>query len=219
MNKKIKDTLYLLFWTFVFGSLFGYYYEMILQWLQRGTLYSRQGLIYGPFSQVYGIGAVLFVLLLSRFKKTYSIFITGTLLGGLAEYICSLVQQYVFGSISWDYSSYFLNFNGRTSLFHMVCWGIIGVIFMKLVYPLLLKGTNHLSNKTGYIISILLGIFLIFDISISTVATIRQKQRHLGIEARNIFEEKLDAWYPDSYLNQIYPNKKEKIIPKKNLSL
>lgn len=214
MKKKIWSTCYLLFWTFIFGSIFGYYYEMGLQWLQRGTLESRQGLIYGPFSQVYGIGAVIFVLLLSRFKKTYSLFLAGTLLGGLAEYICSLIQQYVFGSISWDYSSYFLNFNGRTSLFHMVCWGVIGVLFMKLVYPLLLKGVEKLKNKTGYIISIILGIFLLFDIFISTVATIREKQRRMGIEARNTFEAKLDEWYPDSYLYKIYPNKKDR-LPKK----
>ena len=84
----------------------------------------RQGLIYGPFIPVYGIGAVIYYLILNNIniKSKWKIFLITMVLGGVTEYICSLVQEKVFGTISWDYSYLPFNFNGRTSLLHCTYW-------------------------------------------------------------------------------------------------
>lgn len=209
MHKR-KEIFLLLFWTFVFGSIFGYLHEMILHYLKHGFWESRQGLIYGPFSQVYGLGAMFFVLTVARFKNPIKILLIGTFLGGFFEWICSIIQEYVFGTISWDYSKYFLNINGRTSLFHALCWGIIGLLFVKLAYPLLLKSVTFFDNKYGLVFTTGLAIFLIIDVILSVCAGIRQDERERGIKATTHVQRIMDDWYPDDWMNNIYPNRKKK---------
>ena len=56
---------------------------MIVVLFQKGYFESRQGLIYGPFTPVYGIGAIIYYLILNNIKKDNKIkifFITAKLL-------------------------------------------------------------------------------------------------------------------------------------------
>lgn len=159
--KKWYDYLYYGFWIFMFGCIFGFFYESILEFLKHGIWIPRSGLIYGPFSQVYGIGAVVLSLALSRFHKPISLFGASVAVGAIAEYTMSLIQEYVFGTISWDYSSYFLNINGRTSLFHALCWGVIGFCFIKFLFPRLIRLFTLFKSKIGYLFTILITIFMV----------------------------------------------------------
>lgn len=54
-KKSIKQELAVIFWIFIIGSILGYIYEMIVVLFQKGYFESRQGLIYGPFTPVYGV--------------------------------------------------------------------------------------------------------------------------------------------------------------------
>ena len=58
------------------------------------------------------------------------------------EYICSLGQEIVFGSVAWDYSSLPLNINGRVCLLYSIFWGVLGVGWVKLVMPLVDKAAQ-----------------------------------------------------------------------------
>jgi uncharacterized membrane protein len=134
-SKKNKiDFMFRIVMFFTLGCFIGCLLETILCYIQLGYFESRKGLIYGPFNPVYGIGVTLVILLLEREKKSHLIFLTGAFLGGVVEYICSWVQENTFGTISWDYHEYFLNFGGRTSLFFMFCWGVLSYIFIKAIY-------------------------------------------------------------------------------------
>ena len=64
-----------IFWIFVIGCIFGTYYEQILT-LVKSLIHTgefvwefRRGVLYGPFSPIYGAGAVLMILLLGRKKN------------------------------------------------------------------------------------------------------------------------------------------------------
>ena len=105
---------------------------MIVVLFQKGYFESRQGLIYGSFIPVYGIGAIIYYLILNNIKKDnkIKIFFITAILGGITEYICSLVQEKVFGTISWDYSYIIFDINGRTSLLHCSYWGIAGILYV-----------------------------------------------------------------------------------------
>lgn len=214
-KKKILDYYYFFFWTFVFGSIFGYVYEMLLNFLKHGNWDSRQGLLYGPFSQVYGFGMLLFIIVLVKTKSKWKQFVIGFFVGGIAEFVCSWVQEYVFGTISWNYHKYFLNIDGRTSPFHMVAWGLLGVLIIQYVWPVLKQMIESLKNKKGLILTILLSIFLFIDIGLSIMASLRQKERELNIPASNVIEKTMDKWYPDSFMYNVYPNKQSKISKEK----
>ena len=75
LKKLINQKTFEVFWIFVIGSFVGCVYETILSFFQRGYFESRQGLVYGPFTPVYGAGAVLFLLLLEKRKNIFSIFL------------------------------------------------------------------------------------------------------------------------------------------------
>ena len=139
-----------IFWIFIIGSVFGFFAEMIYALVYTRALEIRQGLLYGPFIQIYGIGAIAYYLLVSKIQEPKKLFFSGMLMGGILEYLCSFFQEIFFGTISWDYSNLFLNFNGRTSFIYCFYWGLIGVFFLKVVYPFLLNIDKWAENKTNF---------------------------------------------------------------------
>ncbi len=209
MKEKLKN-YEKIFWIFMLGCVLGYIYETIIVLFQKGYIESRQGLIYGPLSPVYGIGGIIYYKFFQNVKtrNKLTIFFMAMILGGTTEYICSLLQEEIFGTISWDYSYLPFNLNGRTSLLHCTYWGIAGIIYISCIEPIIVKMNKILDKKWMHVITICLLIFMIFNVFISAVASIRQKNRVYNIPAQNAFDEFLDKYYPDEYLNKIYANKK-----------
>lgn len=208
-ENKILRKIVKVFWVFVIGSIIGYLLEMMVGLVQNGHFVSKQGLIYGPFSQVYGIGLVIYYLVIPNNKKNIEIFLISMFLGGIVEYIFSYLQETFFGTISWDYSNLLFNINGRTSLLHCIYWGIGGILFSKYIKPQIEK-IDCLCPKIWFkVLTIFLAIFVVFDIIISSLACKRQEERKEGIEPKNNIEIFLDKTYTDEVLNEIYSNAKE----------
>ena len=204
-----KLTPYKIFWVFIIACVAGYFIEMLFELVHTGQFASRQGLLYGPFNQVYGIGAVLMALFLHRIplKHVVWIFIVSALVGGGFEALASLRQQAVFGSVSWDYSAQPLSIlGGRTSLRYMVYWGLLGVVFMKILFPLLMRIVDWIPRKPGKILAMLLAVFFVFNVAISAASVYRWSERVAGIPAKNAVAVFLDKHYPDSRMQTVYPN-------------
>ena len=208
-ENKILRKIVKVFWVFVIGSIIGYLLEMMVGLVQNGHFVSKQGLIYGPFSQVYGIGLVIYYLVIPNNKKNIEIFLISMFLGGIVEYIFSYLQETFFGTISWDYSNLLFNINGRTSLLHCIYWGIGGILFSKYIRPQIEKIDLLYPKMWFKVLIIFLAIFLLFDIIISSLACKRQEERKEGIEPKNNIEIFLDKTYTDEVLNEIYSNAKE----------
>lgn len=206
--KKYSDIKYLtrLFWIFIVGSLVGFIYENILVLCQNGHFVLRQGLIYGPFIPVYGIGAVIYELSIPKLESHLKAFFYSMFFGAVTEYICSYVQEVLFGTISWDYTWVTINFNGRTSLLHAFYWGLAGVIFYDIVHPWFDKIMDKPFDIRTKIITVVGLILIFFDVGISTLACYRQRQRVIGVLPQNKFEVFLDEKYPDEKLKKIYTN-------------
>ena len=205
---KIINFIIKIFWIFIIGSVFGFVAEMLYATVYTRTLVIRQGLIYGPFVQVYGMGAVAYYFLIRKFKEPKDAFFAGSIMGGILEYLCSFFQEILFGTISWDYSKFFFNLNGRICLLYCIYWGIIAVAFLKIVYPWLEKIEPLIYKKSIRILTVFLMIFMIFDITISALAANRQQERRKNIEPKNELDVFLDKNYPDELLDRIYNNKR-----------
>ena len=210
-DKNVKKELTILFWVFIIGSIAGFIFEVTVVFFQKGHFELRQGLIYGPFIPVYGIGAMCYYIVLSKtkIKNKIQIFLITMILGGITEYLCSLIQEKAFGTISWDYSYLPFNINGRTSLLHCIYWGIGGVLYITYIDPFLNKMIDKTNIKAFDLITIILSIFIVFDISISWMAADRQTERKNNIEPENRLDIFLDKNYPDEYMNRIFNNKKD----------
>ena len=198
-----------IFWIFVIGSVFGFVVEMLYATIYTRTLVIRQGLIYGPFIQVYGAGAVAYYFLISKFKEPKEAFFAGAIMGGILEYLFSFFQEIFFGTISWDYNKFILNLNGRICLLYCVYWGIIAVAFLKIVYPWIQKIEPLIYKKSIRLFTYFFMLFMTFDIVISCMAADRQLRRRQNLPPRSVVDEFLDTTYPDELLDRIYNNKKE----------
>ena len=210
-KKNLIKELIIVFWLFIIGSILGYIFEMIVVLFQKGYFESRQGLIYGPFTPVYGIGAIIYYLILNSIKQDnkIKIFFITAILGGITEYICSLVQEKVFGTISWDYSYLIFDINGRTSLLHCSYWGIAGILYVTYIDSFLEKLKCKIDEKSLKIVSIIFAVFMLFDISISCIAANRQTERRNNISPESKLDLFLDKYYPDEYMDKIFANKRE----------
>ena len=208
-GKKVINWIIRIFWILVIGSVFGFFAEMLYVMVYTRNIEIRKGLIYGPFIQIYGIGALAYYLLVRKIKEPKDVFISGMIMGGLLEYLCSFFQEILFGTISWDYSNFFMNLNGRTCLQYCVYWGIIALLFLKIVYPWLQKIEKLIYEKRVRIITVFLMIFIIYDVTISCMAAHRQQERKNNIECKNKIDTYLDNKYPDEVLDKIYHSKIE----------
>lgn len=199
---------YKLVWIFTVGCLIGFAVETVWCYVQYGHFESRKGLIYGPFSPVYGFGAVLLTLALYplRGKNGLAVFAASAVIGAAFEFLCSWLQEKVFGTISWEYSDTPLNLGGRTNLQYAVFWGLLGLIFIKHTYPFLSGWIERIPNRAGKIITWVLVVLLVLDMLISSLAVRRWTNRSLGQPPANAISGLLDRLYPDDLMEFIYPN-------------
>lgn len=190
------------------GSFMGVVVELIWCLVTNGYLESRSGLVYGPFNMLYGVGAAALSIALYRFRNRgrWLSFLGSMAIGSVVEYACSWVMEVFFGSKSWDYSQMPFNLNGRICLLYSVFWGILGIIWIKDIYPRMAKWILKLPNRAGKIITWALMIFLIINCLVSGVAMLRWSERHQGIPAENAVQRILDQRFPDERMERIYAN-------------
>lgn len=114
-----------LFWIFFIASFLGANIETAFMLLTRGELQNRSGVLFGTFSLVWGFGAVLFTLCFRRFQGRggVRVLLGGALVGAGYEYLCSWLQEVLFGACFWDYSHLPFNLHGRVCLVFSLLWG------------------------------------------------------------------------------------------------
>lgn len=194
---------------FFIGAFLGDITETIFCLITAGKLMSRSSVVYGPFSIVWGLGCAFLTAILYRIrnKNDSYIFIAGTLLGGVYEYICSVFTELVFGTVFWDYSKFAFNLGGRINLLYCFFWGIAAVVWMKLLYPRLSAWIEKIPMKAGKIICTVMLVFMIFDCLLSAMALDRYTERNTtGKQAQNEVESFLDEHFGDERMERIYPN-------------
>ena len=130
-----------LFWIFVVCCVLGLLIETVYHAIVFGGYRVRAGVLYGPFSPIYGFGAVLMTVALNRFhnKPIVIIFLVSAIIGGTFEYLTSWFMQFAFGIVAWDYTGTFLSIDGRTNFVFMCMWGVLGCLWVKLLLPRMLK--------------------------------------------------------------------------------
>lgn len=201
---------YKLFWLFLIGAFVGDLIETVFVWGTSGVLMSSSSLLYGPFSVVWGLGAAILTVVLRGLmdKSDRYIFVGGALMGGVYEYMCSVVTEKLFGKVFWDYSKIPFNLNGRINLLYCVFWGIAAVVWVKEVYPRISALIEKIPMKVGKVLTWVLVVLLAVDVALSCMALGRMDQREKGIPATNAVQQFLDEQYPDEYLTQRYQNMK-----------
>lgn len=203
---------YKLFLLCFVGSFLGVVIETIFVLATRGIWMNRVGLVYGPFNLLYGAGAVILTLALYRFRNrgSWLSFLGGMVIGSVVEYVCSWAQEMAFGSRSWDYSNAPFNINGRICLLFTIFWGILGVFWIKNIYPRMTQWILKIPEKAGKPAVWVLTVFLVFNSAVSVISVYRWSQRLDNVPPRGQFWEMIDERFPDERMERTFPSMKFK---------
>lgn len=191
-----------LFWIFVVCSILGLAIETVFHLAIYHAYQDRAGLLYGPFSPIYGFGGLFMTVALNRFhdKPIPVIFLISALIGGAFEFTVSWIMQSAFGIVAWDYSGTFLSIDGRTNFMFMCFWGILGVMWVKFLLPILLWMINKIPWKLRYALTVVCFVFMVVDV-VLTVQTIDcWYLREAGRAPNTPLEEFFNKHYDNAYM-------------------
>ena len=194
-----------LFWIFVVASVLGLLMEEIVHFLfvVPGQWQDRAGLLFGPFSPIYGCGAVLMTIFLNRFHKSnwLVIFLVAAVIGGAFEAFVSLFMQYAFGAVAWDYSNMPGSlFGGRTCLPFMACWGLLGVVWIKLLLPFMLRLVNLIPWNWRYGLTVVAAVFMLADAVMTLQALDCWYERLSGDKVDTPIQQFYDQHFDDTVM-------------------
>lgn len=168
----IQLNFFNLFWVFTVSSVLGLIIETLFHFVIFGDYQNRTGMLWGPFSPIYGFGACLMTIALNRLhnKPLILIFLVSAVIGGAFEYFTSWYMQIAFGISAWNYSGSFLSIGGRTNGLFMCMWGVLGVLWLKVFLPIMLKLINLIPWKIRYTLTSICAALMIFDGFMTVVA-------------------------------------------------
>jgi len=202
-----------LVWVFLISAFLGDIIETVYCRIVGGTWMSRSSVIYGHFSLVWGIGAVLLTVILQRLadKSDRYSFIAGFVVGGVYEYTCSVFTEVVLGTTFWDYSWMPFNIGGRTNLLYCFFWGILAVFWIKICYPPMSRTVEKIPPLTGKVVTWAVILLMSCNALISAAAMVRYTQRLDDPLPDHFIQEFLDETYPDELIEEVWPNMKVQI--------
>ena len=118
-------------------SILGWAMEVACKRIEYKRFINR-GFLIGPWCPIYGVGALLIVLLLSPHAQSpLSVFLLAMVLCGALEYITSWLMEKLFHARWWDYSYRRFNLNGRICANTLIPFGLLGVLLVYVVHPFL----------------------------------------------------------------------------------
>ncbi len=157
----LGDYMYYINYFFI-ASIIGFIFETIFYMLFKWS--GNSGYLFGPWTPVYGFGAVIIILLYkfidrkiktNKFLKIFIFFISISILLSTIEFIGGHLIEFIFHETFWDYSDHKFNIGKYTSLEMALVWGIASIVFICLIKPLIDKFIYIIPRTITYILTIL----------------------------------------------------------------
>ncbi len=168
----MKEQILELLTYFIIYSFLGWIMESIVRSVSEKRIINT-GFLRGPVCPIYGIGAIIMFIFLDEFenKPILLFFISITILT-IWEYSVGLILEKTFNMKYWDYSKQKFNYKGRICLVNSICWGILGVVFVKYIHPFVRNIIDKVDDKLINYCILIIGFVMLIDF-ITTVIKIK----------------------------------------------
>ncbi len=197
---------------FFIGSVLGLVLEEVWMFITAGVTESRVGLVWGPFSPLYGAGALLLTLITFQLRKHnakgWVVFIISMIVGGLLEQCTGWAMETFMGAVSWDYIAGGVPgaITKWVAIPFLFFWGLLGYAWYKLIMPNILYLLGVPTTRRKAIFVALLSIYLIADIFMTIMCFDRRAERDEGIPPANAFEQWIDENFSNEFMAQRFQN-------------
>lgn len=195
---------------FLVASVLGLILETIWMFVAYGVLESRVGLVWGPFSPLYGCGAVLLTVVLWRLRDqpTWMIFLISAGLGGILEQLAGWSMETVMHAWSWSYLHFPDHITQWVAWRFLIVWGLLGVAWCKVIMPELLYRIGEPTSRRQAVVVSFLTVFIALDIAMTVACFWRAGKREEGVPPQNVFEEYVDRHFGDEFIKGKFENLK-----------
>lgn len=179
---------------FVIYSILGWVLESIFRSICEKKLINT-GFLKGPFCPIYGVGAIIMIVLLNGFKHNYILlFIISFFVLSFWEYIVGYFLEKIFHTKYWDYSNHKFNIRGRVCLTNSICWGILGILFIKYIHPFISSKIGQIDSSYFRICIILVALIMLVDainsiIKIKNIKGTLEKIDKINVQIKEKLEE------------------------------
>lgn len=167
--------MYLLNCFFIY-SILGFIIEGLFTLIVSGKFSS--GILYGPWTPVYGFGAILTIVISkkifknmhkSRFVETIVTFIVLTVTLTFIEWLGGILIENLFHETLWNYKDYKYNIGKYISLEMSLVWGIVSILIIYFVKRII----DKLEKKIPKFITIIFATLFIIDLITTTVVKLK----------------------------------------------
>jgi len=195
---------------FFIGCVAGLLIEEIWMLITAGLTENRVGLVWGPFSPLYGFGSVFLTVVSFELRrhgaKGWQVFLVAAVIGGLLEQITGWSMETLFNATSWSYSHLPDHITKWVAWRFLVFWGFLGLVWYRAVMPVLLYRIGMLTSKRQLVFVLLLTVYLVADIFMTVACFNRKTERDAGVPAQNAFEVWVDNHYTDEFIASRFQN-------------
>jgi uncharacterized membrane protein len=210
LDHKMKLTFYQGTIIFVIGSVGGLLMETVWMYVTVGLLQSRVGTVWGPFSPLYGFGAVFFTIvgwnLRRKHARWWVVLLLSVAVGGLLEQFTGWAMQSLFDAQSWTYLGLPDAITLWVSWRSLAAWGAIGMIWRYMVMPEVLYRIGVPTTRRQIIVVGVLAAWLTCDLLMTMAVFSRKSYRDMGIAPQTPLQVWIDQHYTDTWIEGRFQN-------------
>lgn len=217
-KEDVIAVVYKLFWIYVVCGTAGFLIETLWCWIDFREFSSRTSNLFFPISCVWGGGGGMFIYLMTvknHWNHLGYIFLKCTFLGAAFEFFCGYLGEHLLEVTFWDYSGRPFHIGKYINAPFCLVWGLIGVIWVRKIYPSLNKKLESQMESIPRFAMNLFLFFMIFSQIITGTALLRMHERQKAEKPGNYIDYLLDYCFTDQVLQKYFPKMKSTVTGEK----
>ena len=158
---------------FIIYSFIGWILESVYKSILQKKIINS-GFLHGPICPIYGYGAMIMYLSLRNVTNNlFLLFAFGVIVLSIFEYLVGVSLELAFKTKYWDYSKRKFNIQGRVCLRNSLYWGVLGIVFMRIIHPVIEKTVQNINPNVNIVLILILGTAIIADTIITVIGLIK----------------------------------------------